>query len=156
PRQPGKGAGSFCRATSWPCRAHRFRAAPAHPAIRPTGRAARTVRRRRPERTKLELSLDGRGRIALSSYYVPRVPRRQPQSPDPIGTETPPMRTYLICHDVAASKRHALAGAIMELGQAWARPLDTTWYVQAAERADQIERRLRPFADAADGLLIQE
>ena len=66
------------------------------------------------------------------------------------------MRTYLICFDIAAPKRHALAGAVMELGEAWARPLDTTWYVQSAERADEIERRLRPFADAADGLLIQE
>jgi hypothetical protein len=44
----------------------------------------------------------------------------------------------------------------MELGEAWARPLDSTWYVQARERADAIEHRLRPFAHAADGLLIQE
>ena len=59
------------------------------------------------------------------------------------------MRTYLICFDITAPKRHALAGAVMELGEAWARPLDATWYVQSAERADDIERRLRPFADAA-------
>jgi|SRR5262245_61739052 hypothetical protein len=66
------------------------------------------------------------------------------------------MRTYLICYDIAATERHALAGAIMELGEAWARPLEATWYVQSAERADAIEQRLRPFADTADGLLIQE
>jgi hypothetical protein len=66
------------------------------------------------------------------------------------------MRTYLICYEIAATKRHALAGAVMELGEAWARPLDATWYVQSAERPDAIEQRLRPFADAADGLLIQE
>ncbi len=66
------------------------------------------------------------------------------------------MRTYLICYDIAATERHALAGALMDMGEAWARPLDATWYVQSAERADEIERRLRPFADAADGLLIQE
>jgi hypothetical protein len=66
------------------------------------------------------------------------------------------MRTYLICYDIAATERHALAGAIMDMGEAWARPLDATWYVQSAERADEIERRLRPFADAADGLLIQQ
>ena len=66
------------------------------------------------------------------------------------------MRTYLICHDIASSKRHALASAIMELGEAWARPLDATWYVQSVERADDIERRLSPCADAVDGLLIQE
>jgi hypothetical protein len=66
------------------------------------------------------------------------------------------MRTFLICHDTATPKRHALASAIMDLGEAWARPLNGTWYVQSAERADDIERRLRPCADAADGLLIQE
>jgi hypothetical protein len=66
------------------------------------------------------------------------------------------MRTYLICYDIAAPKRHALASAVMDLGEAWARPLDGSWYVQSAERADAIERRLRPFADTADGLLIQE
>jgi hypothetical protein len=66
------------------------------------------------------------------------------------------MRTYLICYDIAAPKRHDLAGALMELGEAWARPLGATWYVQSAERADDIEGRLRPFADMADGLLIQE
>ncbi len=66
------------------------------------------------------------------------------------------MRTYLICYDIATPKRHALASAIMEMGEAWARPLDATWYVQSADRADDIERHLRPFADAADGLLIQQ
>jgi hypothetical protein len=66
------------------------------------------------------------------------------------------MRTYLICHDIASPERHALASVIMELGEAWARPLDATWYVQSAERPDDIERRLRPCANAADGLLIQE
>jgi hypothetical protein len=66
------------------------------------------------------------------------------------------MRTYLICYDIAAAERHALAGTIMELGEAWARPLDATWYVQSSARADEIECRLRPFADASDGLLIQE
>jgi hypothetical protein len=66
------------------------------------------------------------------------------------------MRTYLICYDIAATERHALASAIMELGEAWARPLDATWYVQSAERADDIERRLRPLADTAEGLLIQQ
>jgi hypothetical protein len=66
------------------------------------------------------------------------------------------MRTYLICYDIAAPSRHALANAVMALGEAWARPLDATWYVQSQERADEIERHLRPFADAADGLLIQQ
>jgi hypothetical protein len=66
------------------------------------------------------------------------------------------MRTYLISYDVPGPQRHALASAVMELGEAWARPLESTWYVQSAERADDIERRLRPCAETADGLLIQE
>jgi len=66
------------------------------------------------------------------------------------------MRTYIISFDVAAPGRHIVAGAIMQLGEAWARPLDNTWYVQSAERAEAIERGLRPFMEAAEGLLIQE
>ena len=66
------------------------------------------------------------------------------------------MRTYLISFDIAAPERRTLADAIMQLGEAWARPLDTTWYVQSTERVDTIEQRLRPYVDGADGLLIQE
>ena len=66
------------------------------------------------------------------------------------------MHTYLISFDATAADRHALSGAIMQLGEAWARPLDTTWYVQSAERADTIEEHLRPFTAAVEGLLIQE
>jgi len=67
-----------------------------------------------------------------------------------------PMRTYLISFDIATPERHALAGAIMQLGEAWARPLDTTWYVQSTDRADAVERRLRPYLGGVEGLLIQE
>jgi hypothetical protein len=66
------------------------------------------------------------------------------------------MRTYLISFDAAAPDRHALAEAIMQLGEAWARPLGTTWYVQSSRRPDAIERRLRPLMEGAEGLLIQE
>jgi hypothetical protein len=66
------------------------------------------------------------------------------------------MRTYLISYNISGSQRHALADAVMQLGEAWARPLDSTWYVQSTERAEAIEHRLKPFADTADGLLIQE
>jgi hypothetical protein len=66
------------------------------------------------------------------------------------------MRTYLISFDTGAPERHALAAAIMQLGEAWARPLGTTWYVQSNERPDAIERRLKPLVDAVEGLLIQE
>lgn len=66
------------------------------------------------------------------------------------------MRTYLITYDVASPARHSLSGAIMQLGDAWARPLDTTWYVQSCERAEALERQLKPHLDGEDGLLIQQ
>ncbi len=66
------------------------------------------------------------------------------------------MRTYLITYDLACPARHGLSSAIMALGDAWARPLDTTWYVQSAERAEALEHRLEPHLDGEDGLLIQE
>ncbi len=66
------------------------------------------------------------------------------------------MRTYLITYDLSSAARHTLAGAIMQLGEAWARPLDTTWYVQSSERADALERRLKPHLESEDGLLIQQ
>jgi hypothetical protein len=66
------------------------------------------------------------------------------------------MRTYLITYDLASPARHSLSGAIMQLGDAWARPLDTTWYVQSSERAQVLERRLEPYLDGEDGLLIQQ
>jgi len=66
------------------------------------------------------------------------------------------MRTYLISFDASAPERHALADAIMQLGEAWARPLGTTWYVQSTHRADAIERRLKPLIDGTESLLIQE
>ena len=66
------------------------------------------------------------------------------------------MRTYLITYDLSSPACHGLAGAIMQLGDAWARPLDTTWYVQSSERADAMERQLKPLLDGEDGLLIQQ
>ena len=66
------------------------------------------------------------------------------------------MRTYLITYDTAAPPATASSGAIMQLGDAWARPLDTTWYVQSTERAAALERRLKPHLDGEDGLLIQQ
>jgi hypothetical protein len=66
------------------------------------------------------------------------------------------MRTYLITYDLADNSGHSLAGAIMQLGEAWARPLDSTWYVQSAERPDALERRLKDHLDGDDGLLIQQ
>lgn len=66
------------------------------------------------------------------------------------------MRTYLITYDTAAPARHRLAGVIMELGEAWARPLDNTWYIQSSERPGALEARLRAHLDNEDGLLIQQ
>lgn len=66
------------------------------------------------------------------------------------------MRTYLITYDLSTPSRHSLSGAIMALGEAWARPLETTWYVQSRERAEAIEGKLKDLIDSEDGLLIQQ
>ena len=66
------------------------------------------------------------------------------------------MRTYLITYDAACHSRQSLSCAIMQLGEAWARPLETAWYVQSAERAHSLERRLLPHLHSGDGLLIQQ
>ena len=71
------------------------------------------------------------------------------------------MRTYLITHDRPAHDRcttsgHTLSAAIMQLGEAWARPLEATWYVQAKERAHVLQARLSAHLEGEDGLLIQE
>ena len=66
------------------------------------------------------------------------------------------MRTYLITYDLATPARHTLSSAIMQLGETWARPLESTWYVQSTERPDALERRLKPHLDGEDGLMIQQ
>jgi hypothetical protein len=66
------------------------------------------------------------------------------------------MRTYLITYDAACSARRQLARAIMQLGEAWARPLEATWYVQCSERAEALERRLTMHLGSEEGLLIQQ
>ena len=66
------------------------------------------------------------------------------------------MRTYLITYDAPLHARHGLSGAIMRLGEAWARPLETTWYVQSHERAQALERQLTHLLDGDEGLLIQQ
>jgi hypothetical protein len=65
------------------------------------------------------------------------------------------MRTYLITYDATTSARRGLSGAIMQLGEAWARPLEATWYVQSSERAEALERRLTMHLGSDEGLLIQ-
>jgi len=67
------------------------------------------------------------------------------------------MRLFLICYDLARSSRnkHAMASAIMNLGQAWARPLETTWYVRANTSEDDIQTSLSDMLDSEDGLIVQ-
>ena len=66
------------------------------------------------------------------------------------------MRTYLINVDPAAPNRHRIFQVIMQLGDAWARPMETTWYVQSDERPDALERRLARELEAGTGFLIQQ
>jgi hypothetical protein len=66
------------------------------------------------------------------------------------------MRTYLITYDLANPARHSLASAIMQMGEAWARPLESTWYVQTTERPGGLEMRLKDHLEGDDGLLIQQ
>ena len=66
------------------------------------------------------------------------------------------MRTYLITYDLANTSRHSLSGEIMQLGEAWARPLENTWYVQTCERPAALEERLKGHLESEDGLLIQQ
>jgi hypothetical protein len=68
------------------------------------------------------------------------------------------MRTFLISYDLARPElaRNRLVTEIMQIGEAWARPLASTWYVRTAERRRALEARLRPLLDTDDGLIIQE
>jgi hypothetical protein len=67
------------------------------------------------------------------------------------------MRTYLISYDLAKPHRnqHVLAQMIMGLGDKWARPLNTTWYVASDREEIDLETDLREVLDEEDGLLIQ-
>lgn len=67
------------------------------------------------------------------------------------------MRLFLISYDLARSRenKHAMATAIMNLGQAWARPLETTWYVRANASEQDIRIRLSDMLDPEDGLIVQ-
>ena len=94
-----------------------------------------------------------RGMFSLRS---PAVSTHGERSPVPRCPREPDMRTYLITFDTNASTRHQIASAIMQLGEAWARPLDATWYVQSNDRPTAVEARLKRQLDVEAGLLIQE
>ena len=67
------------------------------------------------------------------------------------------MRTLIISYDLANPHRnkHVLAQQIMALGDAWARPLEQTWYVRTDVREETVEGKLSGVLEAEDGLLIQ-
>lgn len=67
------------------------------------------------------------------------------------------MTTFLISYDLAKPQhnKHALASAIMMLGQSWARPLEQTWYIRADVAGRDIETILGSLLGDEDGLLVQ-
>lgn len=67
------------------------------------------------------------------------------------------MHTLIISYDLANPhhNKHVLAQQIMGLGQAWARPLEHTWYVRTDASEDHVERQLAGLLEADDGLIIQ-
>lgn len=67
------------------------------------------------------------------------------------------MRTYLIAYDLAnpTINKHAVAQSIMAVGERWARPLESTWYVTSDTTEEAIAERLSALLDNDDGLLIQ-
>lgn len=67
------------------------------------------------------------------------------------------MRTFLIAYDLAnpALNKHAVAQSIMAVGERWARPLESTWYVTSDTSEDVIAERLGALLDNDDGLLVQ-
>lgn len=67
------------------------------------------------------------------------------------------MRTFLISYDLANpyANRHVLAQAIMEAGQSWARPLESTWYVKSDAPPAELEDKLKGLLGSDDGLLVQ-
>lgn len=67
------------------------------------------------------------------------------------------MRTFLISYDLAnpALNKHAVAQSIMSVGERWARPLDSTWYISSDTSEAVIAERLGALLDNDDGLLIQ-
>ncbi|HMN38344.1 MAG TPA: hypothetical protein PKD49_11630 [Hyphomicrobium sp.] len=67
------------------------------------------------------------------------------------------MRTYLISYDLAkpARNQHVLAQVIMSIGEKWARPLASTWYVNSDREETDLESDLKGLLGEEDGLLIQ-
>ncbi|MCB1550144.1 MAG: hypothetical protein KDJ41_20270 [Hyphomicrobiaceae bacterium] len=66
------------------------------------------------------------------------------------------MRTYLITYDLAAPEfaQPLIAKQIMQIGQTWARPLETAWLVRTELEQAELERKLGPYFDEDDALII--
>ncbi|MBS0240982.1 MAG: hypothetical protein JSS20_02310 [Proteobacteria bacterium] len=67
-------------------------------------------------------------------------------------------RTLLIAYDLARPEqtRPQLADAVMSLGEAWARPLETVWLVRTRLAPEAVEAKLSELLDSDDGLMVQE
>lgn len=67
-------------------------------------------------------------------------------------------RTLLVAYDLAPASeaRSRLATAVMSLGEAWARPLDTVWLLRTKLQAEEIEHHLSLCLGADDGLMVQD
>ena len=67
-------------------------------------------------------------------------------------------RTLLIAYELGnpSHTKPQLTEAIMALGEAWARPLDTVWMLRTSMSPDAVEARLTPLLDEHDGLMVQE
>lgn len=72
-------------------------------------------------------------------------------------TSTMP-RTLLIAYELGnpSLNKPQLTEAIMALGEAWARPLDTVWMLRTSLAPDAVEARLAPLLGENDGLMVQE
>jgi hypothetical protein len=67
-------------------------------------------------------------------------------------------RTLLVAYDLGTceARRSDLNDAIMTIGEAWARPLDTVWVVRTRLTPEAVEMRLSPLIGDDDGLIVQE
>ena len=65
--------------------------------------------------------------------------------------------TFLISFDLTdpRTNKSDITSRIMSLGEAWARPLDQTWYIRAETSADEVEAHLADLLGDDDGLLVQ-
>jgi hypothetical protein len=84
------------------------------------------------------LRSDGAVANAAPTFALSALPPHEPSPCAPISSPT----------TKPAAAKHSLSAAIMQLGDAWARPLETTWYVQSKERAAALEARLGALSTA--------